>query len=40
MKELIMQLFSIIGAVVVYFGVLVLVPKLIKSKYINKKIGR
>jgi hypothetical protein len=25
---------------VVYFGLLVFVPKIIKSKYINKKLGR
>lgn len=40
MKELIVNLFTIIGAVVVYFGVLVIIPKIIKSKYINKKLGR
>ena len=40
MKELLVNLFTIIGAVVVYFGVLVFVPKIIKSKYINKKLGR
>lgn len=40
MKELLVNLFAIIGAVVVYFAVLVFIPKIIKSKYINKKLGR
>lgn len=40
MKELLENLFTIIGVLVMYFGVLVFVPKIIKSKYINKKLGR
>ena len=36
MKELVMNLGNI-GAVAVYFGVLILVPKLCKDKFINKK---
>jgi hypothetical protein len=37
MKELVMNLGTIVGAVAVYFGVLILVPKLCKDKFIDKK---
>ena len=40
MRELLGNLFAMIGLLVVYFGVLVFVPKIIKSKFINKKLGR
>lgn len=40
MENPVMNLLSIIGAVVVYFGVLVITPKVIKCKYINKKLRK
>lgn len=37
MKDLLMNLGTIVGAVAVYFGVLVAVPKIVEIKYVNKK---
>ena len=37
MKELVMNLGNIVGAVAVYFGMLILVPKLCRDKFVNKK---
>lgn len=37
MKELVINLGNIVGAVAVYFGVLIIVPKLCRDKFVNKK---
>lgn len=37
MKELVMNLGNIVGAVAVYFGMLIIVPKLCRDKFVNKK---
>jgi hypothetical protein len=37
MKELLLNLGNIVGAVTVYFGVLLVIPKVIECKYVNKK---
>ena len=37
MKELVTNLGNIVGAIAVYFGVLIIVPKLCRDKFINKK---
>ena len=37
MKELLLNLGAIVGAVGVYFGVLLVVPKICEEKFVNKK---
>ena len=37
MKDLLLSLGNIVGAIVVYFGMLVIVPKVVEKKYVNKK---